>query len=181
MRVNRLLVAEALRALGPAGVLGIGLAIFALVFALSALWSASTRLKEARLDALSAQTRAGNPQQAKPIDNSPTAQLTTFYKAFPPRPDAPDWLEKLYAVAAQEGLQIHHGEYSVAPDSKTDLAKYRILLPLKGTYAQIRGFLGGALQEVPYLALDDVDLKRPTVGDERVEARVRLSLYLVRQ
>lgn len=181
MRVNRLLLTESLRALGPAGVIGIGLAIFALVFALFALWPARARLQEARLDALGAQARASRPQQAKPVDNSPAAQLTAFHKAFPARPEAPDWLDKIYAVAEQEGLQVQHGEYSLAFDSKTDLAKYRILLPLKGNYMQIRAFLGAVLQEVPYLALDDVDLKRPTVGDTQVEARVRLSLYLVQQ
>lgn len=181
MRINRLQVSEALHALGISGLLGIALAVFALAFALSALLPARARLHEARLDALSAQAQASKPRQAAPVDSSPAAQLATFYKAFPPQPDAPDWLDKIYALAQSQNLELYHGEYSVAADSKTDLARYRIVLPLKGSYAQIRSFLGGVLQEVPYLALDDVDFQRPKVGDGQIEARVRMSLYLVRR
>lgn len=182
MRVNRLVLAETFGSLGFPGLLGLSLLAFALAFALSALLPARSSLEQARLDAAAARAEAARPRPpGPPVDTSPAGQLRGFYERFPARPDAPDWLEKVYAVADKEKLQLVRGEYSVAVDAKTDLTKYRILLPVKGSYGQIRNFLSGALQEVPYLALDDADFQRPKAGDQQVDARLRLTLYMVRR
>jgi hypothetical protein len=41
----------------------------------------------------------------------------------------------------------------------------------------MRGFIGEVLRDVPAASLDDVQFKRDS-GGSRLEARIRLSLYL---
>jgi len=51
-------------------------------------------------------------------------------------------------------------------------------LPVQGSYAQIRGFVSAVLEQVPAAVLEEVSLKRDSVESARVEARIRLTLYL---
>jgi hypothetical protein len=181
MRASKLLVSETVGALGMPGLAGIGLLLFGIVFGLTALWPAHNRLEEAQAAAARARAEAARPRTGPIIDTSPAAQLKGFYTAFPARVEAPDWLQRIYDAAEKEKLDLVRGEYQVALDAKSDLAKYRMLLPVKGSYGQIRNFLAESLREVPYLALEDVDFQRPKAGDTVIEARIRMTLYMLRR
>jgi hypothetical protein len=58
-----------------------------------------------------------------------------------------------------------------------DLLRYQITLPVKGSYASIRGFLRRVLRDIPSLSLDGIAIQRQNVGDEAVEVQIRFSLY----
>jgi len=53
-----------------------------------------------------------------------------------------------------------------------------VTFPVRGTYAQVRGFVNAVLDAVPAAALDEITLKRQAIGDQNLEARVRFTLYL---
>jgi hypothetical protein len=57
------------------------------------------------------------------------------------------------------------------------LVRYRMTLPVSGTYPQVRAFVVDVLRDVPAAALDDIQLRRDAAG--RIEARVRFSLFLL--
>ena len=61
-----------------------------------------------------------------------------------------------------------------------NLAEYRITLPLKGDYGQIRGFIAKTLNELPYVALESVRFERQKVNDPAIDAQLKLVLYLRR-
>ena len=49
--------------------------------------------------------------------------------------------------------------------------------PIRGSYTQIRQFVGEMLQEMPMLSLDTLRFERKKVGDTQLEAQLRLTLH----
>lgn len=100
-----------------------------------------------------------------------------FYRFFerPQRTD--EWLAKIYGVATAAGLSIRSAEYRLE-DSRQRLERYRVTLPVTGTYTQIRAFMEGALAEIPVLSVDQVSFHRKTRNDPRVEAQITVTLHL---
>ena len=60
------------------------------------------------------------------------------------------------------------------------LERYEIVLPVAGSYAQIREFLKRSLAEIPVLSLDQITLKRENRHDGAVQAELRLTLHMVK-
>ena len=65
-------------------------------------------------------------------------------------------------------------------DRNWKLTRYQLTLPVKGSYRQIRGFIAQVLTDVPASALEEIGFRRDTVGTDRIDARLRLTLYLGR-
>jgi hypothetical protein len=104
-----------------------------------------------------------------------------FYAALPAQEQVTQHIDRVYAAATGEGLTLLHGEYTGADAPTAGLVRYRIVLPVKGTYGQVRRFITAATTAIPGLVLDDLNLQRQTVAEAQVEARVHLSLFLVRR
>ena len=58
--------------------------------------------------------------------------------------------------------------------------RYEIVLPVSGSYPQIRDFLRRSLDEVPVLSLDQLSLKRESRNDSAVHAELRMTLHMVK-
>ena len=54
------------------------------------------------------------------------------------------------------------------------------MLPVAGSYAQMRDFLARALAEIPVLSLDQISSSARTATTARVQAELRLTLHMVR-
>jgi Tfp pilus assembly protein PilO len=164
--------------LGWPGAVGIALVVFAGAFWLSAIQPAAAErdLLHQEAEKLERRVRLDGQKRYRP----PTApeQLANFYAFFPVASSTPEWLAKIHAAAAAKGLQLASGEYKVARGATERLARYQITLPVQGAYPQIRAFIGEVLQQVPAAVIDEVSLKRDSVESARLEARIRLTLYL---
>ena len=164
---------DGLQALGPAGVLGIGVLIFCIPFFFSAVRPAERELQAQRSAAERLRARA--PFQ--PVSSGGRAEeLRRFYGLFPPLEKLPDELERVYGLARAAKLELLQGEYRLEKPL-AGMASYRITLPIRGTYAQIRQFVGAALRSMPIASLDALRFERKRVGDTQLEAQVRLTLY----
>jgi Tfp pilus assembly protein PilO len=165
--------------LGPAGLLG-----FALLAGAGGGWFALTQpaVEEARRLAAEEQALRQRLRAAASGDEAraltPAEKLERFYAYFPPVAVAPDLLATLYAAAEGRGLALRSGEYKLLREPGFRLARYQILLPVTGSYASVRDFVGDALKALPTAVLDDVSLKRESVGAAALDAQVRLTLYL---
>jgi hypothetical protein len=177
VKFNRLAAAEAVRLLGVPGVIGITLLVFSLSYAASALWPAKLELDAKREQAAGERERAARDRVGV-ADQSPEGQLRAFYSFLPPQPAAAQWLDRIYAAADKEKIILLRGEYGLVIEPETGVARYRILFPVKGSYAQIRGFVGAALDAVPALALDDISFERQKISEGLLDAKVRMTLYL---
>jgi Tfp pilus assembly protein PilO len=166
-------------AFDAAGVIGLGLVVFAAAMYFSAVMPARQQL--AQLEAQAAQRqRAGG----LPDDHLRTAamrgaeQLEQFNRKFPPLADAPALVLKLHDIATQNGIGLDTGEYQLIRDNDTGFARYQVTLPLRGTYWQARLFVAQLLDEMPASVLDEISMKRESVGARAVETRVRVTIYL---
>jgi len=164
---------DGLYALGPAGVLGIGVLIFCIPFYFSAVRPAERELEAQRTAAQ--QLRARAPFQ--PVASGGRAEeLRRFYVLFPPIAKLPDELERVYGLARAAKLELMQGEYRLEKPP-SGLLLYRITLPLRGTYPQIRQFVGATLKTMPIASLDALRFERKKVTDPQLEAQIRLTIY----
>jgi hypothetical protein len=170
-RLQRLLE----RSLGPAGVLGLALLAGCLAF----YWG-GVRPLAGEVAALRAELEqvAGNARREGPRQASPYEALARFYGRFAAPAEVLGALDAVFTAAAREQVALDAGEYRVSREEGARLARYQIVLPVKGSYRSIRRFVVRALNNVPGLALDDLALRRDTTMSANVEARVQLTLYM---
>lgn len=163
--------------LGWPGVAGLVLLAFCVAVYLYALLPAQHRVAEmlAQAGSLRAQlARSNATQMATP---APEVQLSRFYQSFPVHVATPDLLEKLYAAAEATGIALEQGDYRLASGKGDKLERYQITLPVRGSYTQIRKFIGRLLADLPAVSLDGVSFKREKIGDAQVESQIKFTLY----
>ena len=182
MRIPRLIIAERLLALRWPGAIGALLLVAGAGYGGGVLlperdYLAAHELKVARAERKAAAVRSG--LEAAPL--SPAQRRERFFNGLRGTTEVTQAVEQIYAAAEAEKLSLMHGEYTGAELPAADLVRYKITLPLKGTYGQVRRFVGTSLQTVPGLTLDDLALQRPNIGDGVVDARVQMSLFLARR
>jgi Tfp pilus assembly protein PilO len=169
---------ESLETLGPLGVIGVALLAFAAALYGAAVMPLANEREGLRAEADRMQARlqmSGSPAGGR---GTLAEQLAAFYAFFPAPQSSPDWLGKIHKAAKAKGLVLQSGEYKLERSSDSRLARYQITLPVVGSYAQIRGFVGQVLAEVPAAALEEITLRRESVASPRLEARIRLTLYI---
>jgi hypothetical protein len=176
----RLALVEALLALRWPGALGAALLLAAAGYGAAVPLPQREALVALRAKADALERRAAAVRSgAEAAPQGPAARRAAFFAALPARADLTQHIERIYAAAALEQLSLAHGEYTAADVAGTGLVRLRITLPVKGSYRQVRRFVDAAIAAVPGLALDDLSLQRPHVGETQVEAKVQLSLFLV--
>ena len=159
-------------ALGAPGVIGIGVLVFCLPFYLASVAPAEREVAKRSAAAAKTTRLAGQPVSAP----DGAADLERFYRRFPTLDALQSELEAIYAHARASKLQLAQGEYRL--EKGVGLAAYRVTLPVRGSYAQVRQFVGHVLKDMPTASLDAVRFDRRKAGDAQLEAQVRLTIYL---
>jgi len=169
--------------LGLMGFGALGLLAAALIFNATVVepLQGRNRLLESSLARLTSRAAPGLPGAA-------SGKLENFY-AHLEKSEAPtDWLAKLYGIGKATGVELQSGTYRTGDGEKTGAVKtaggrierYEIVLPVAGTYPQLRDFLKRALAEIPVLSLDQMTLKRESRNDGAVRAELKMTLHLVK-
>ncbi len=161
-----------LEALGAPGVIGVGVLVFCLPFYLASVAPAEREVAKRSAAAAKTTRLAGQPVSAP----DGAADLERFYRRFPTLDALQSELEAIYAHARASKLQLAQGEYRL--EKGAGLAAYRVTLPVRGSYAQVRQFVGHVLKDMPTASLDAVRFDRRKAGDAQLEAQVRLTIYL---
>ncbi|HET8745250.1 MAG TPA: hypothetical protein VFM98_06580 [Ramlibacter sp.] len=182
MGIPKLIIAERLLALRWPGAVGALLLVAGAGYGAGVLLPqrdalAANEVKVARAERKAAAVRSG--REAAPL--SPAQRRVRFFNTLPAEGEVTQSVERIYAAAAAEKLSLMRGEYTGAELPGANLVRYKITLPLKGSYAQVRRFVAAALKDIPGLVLDDMTVQRPNIGDAAVDARVQLSLFLARR
>jgi hypothetical protein len=165
--------------LGSAGLLALGL--IGLAFALNLLVVQPLQAKKAALGSALSARQAQSPGQ--PVAR-PGEKLAGVYRHLERDEATTDWLAKLYAIGKATGVAVQSGSYRPAPPAEGGpgrIERYEIVLPVGGTYPQLRDFLGRALAEIPVLSLDQLSLKREGRGAAEVQAELKMTLHMVKQ
>ncbi len=112
-----------------------------------------------------------------PADAS-SDRLRAFTASFPDETEVARLLAQLYALGESSGVRLAHGEYRFTEADALGLVQYRLVLPVGGSYPQVRRFVGAVLESVPAAAITQVALQRERVGAGQIEARIELTLHL---
>lgn len=99
-------------------------------------------------------------------------QLRVFYNSFPEGDKVPDALKRIYRAATKQEIMLETGEYSWLQAGSERLARYRVSLPVKGSFKQVLGFMDIVLQENKSVALENAAFKRDKVDDAAIEAKL---------
>jgi len=155
--------------LGTAGLVAIALIAFALAFT-----GFVTRPLEAKNELLSQKTSRGAAK-----DHQPGAEKVAAVYEFLAKPEEPtDWLAKLHGIGVATGVQVKSASYKALP-AEGRIERTEIVLPVSGSYSQIRDFLKRSQAEIPVMSIDQINLKRAEKGD-LVQAEMRLTLHMVK-
>lgn len=162
------------RRLGWSGWAGLLLVIIALIGELTAVSSTQHQagLAEQRIEGLRRQLAE------RPVAQTPAAAEQRGF--FPRRAALVTAIERIHAIADEQGLAHGSGEYQALPveaGQAGGLVRYRFTLPLQGAYPAWRNWLAAVMNEMPAVALSEFQLKRNSVANGVVDAQVRLTLY----
>ncbi len=169
--MNRLI--SLLGRLGAAGVVGLGVLLFCIPFYFSAVRPAELEVA-AQQDAAERLRRRG-PFRPVSVDHR-AEELRRFYGLFPAPQRLTEELKAVYSFAREAKLELMQGEYRLEKRG-TGLVAYRITLPVRGTYSQLRAFVGLVLQEMPIASVDALRFERKKIAETQVDAQVRLTLF----
>lgn len=160
--------------LGAAGWLGIALLVAASAFTFLVVKPLQER--NAALAARAAEL-AGRAAGERPA--SAAGQVASVYGFLQKDEQATDWLAKLHGIGTASGVQLRSAAYKAQPAAGR-LVRYEIVLPVAGSYPQIRDFLKRSLAEIPVLSVDQLTLKREERTGATVHAELRLTLHMVK-
>lgn len=182
MRIHKLTLHESVRRLGLPGLGGAILLAAAAAGTLFVVLPGLEARARAEQQVLRAQAHAAAVQRGEvSIARTPGRQLDDFYAGLPAQLTATKAIDGLYTAADAEKISLERGEYSLAVEQGADMARYQILLPVHGTYAQLRRFIDTAIAKVPGLSVEDLDMQRKEVSETELEGRIRMTLYLSRR
>jgi hypothetical protein len=159
--------------LGVPGVLALGVLLFCALFYYSGVQPLERELQSQQT--ASERQRARSPNQLGLSDDR-SEDVRRFQNLFPTMDQLPAELERVYGYARTAKLQMQQAEYRLEA-ARGGLIAYRMTFPIRGSYAQIRQFVGEMLQEMSMLSLDTLRFERKKVGDMQLEAQVRLTLH----
>jgi len=171
-RLNRLL-----RALGAPGVLALGVLLACAGFWASALKPLQDELAAQRVALERLQNRTLYQPAAASREDRREAELARFYGLFPPTERLAEEVARIHRLARGAGLDLDQGEYRLERRS-VGLWAYRINLPVRGTYPQLREFMGTLLRDVPVASLESLRFERKRAADAQLDAQLRLTVHV---
>ena len=75
-------------------------------------------------------------------------------------------------------VELSRSDYRLMQEQDSKLARYEMVLPVHGSYPQIRAFIADVLETIPALALVDIALKREDIKSGKLDVRLSMNLYL---
>ena len=166
-------VQQLLSAIGVWGIAAIGVIAASGAFYAGALKPAERDLEIKRA---SAQTASARTQQRRPPMDTRVDNLQQFYAQFPPLQRLDKEVEKLWVLANEYKIDLHTGEYRLE-NGGLGLIRYRVNLPMRTSYVQLRLFMDTVLKTLPTVSIDAVRFERKKISDVQLDAQVRLTLY----
>jgi Tfp pilus assembly protein PilO len=116
------------------------------------------------------------PAAAKQGEMRGAEKVGAVYQFLEKEEEVTDWLAKLHGIGAATGVQLNSASYRTQ-GTDARIVRYEIVLPVSGSYPQVRDFLKRSLAEIPVLSLDSFSIKR---NEKTLQAELRLTLHMVK-
>jgi Tfp pilus assembly protein PilO len=151
-----------------------GLAALALILASAAFSRLVVEPLESRAAALKNMARPA----AQARHGGSAGKVEAVYKFLAREEEPTDALAKLHGIGVGTGVRLQSATYRTHREGRVE--RLEIVLPLAGSYAQIRDFAARALAEIPATSLDQLSLKRDSRASAELNAELRLSIHRVK-
>ena len=153
--------------------LGIGLLLACAGFYVSALAPLEQEAAAQRLALERLKTRTPH----RPVSSGGREEdLRRFQALFPSASELTDEVERLHRLARRAGLDLAQGEYRLER-RVSGLWAYRVTLPVRGSYSQVRGFAGAVLTKMPVASIDGLRFERKKSADAQLDAQFRITIH----
>jgi Tfp pilus assembly protein PilO len=156
---------------GRLGLTGFALLGASAVFYFSSNLQMTDEVRHLRADLQAAQARAA----AAPPPGPTVSQQSP--RTLPARADMPQVLNVLLKQVDQAQLTIDTAKYEITASRTGALVRYQMSFPVDGPYPRIRQFIDATLNAMPALAIENLAITRKAVGDESVEAQIRMTIF----
>ena len=130
-----------------------------------------------RLQALKSQASQATHLQA-PI--SQANHMDNYVKQFPALAQRASKVDDLMALVAQHQLQLDEVNYKTEANNDEPLSRYMLTFSVFASYPEIHQLLNDILTQMPFVAIESLQLNRESVLDEIVEARIQLIFYFAK-
>lgn len=174
-----------LERLGNLGKIGMGLMLAAGIYYFLVVMPQATELQQLKDRAVMLQAQAvakNNPSEGGDAEAgkkmSGDQALQVFYDFFPQVDSSPFWIRELVRIAKKQGVELSSSEYRLINEKDARLARYEMVLPVRGKYSQIRAFIADALEAVPAMAISAIAMKRENTSMDKLEVRLEINLYM---
>ncbi|KQY90340.1 GspMb/PilO family protein [Pelomonas sp. Root1444] len=158
------------RALGWPGLAGLAaLLLAAAAIMLAQRWDAQAAALQAEAHTLRAKARPAAAATAVPVS------VQQWQAALPAAAARQQRLADLLELSIRMDLNSARTEHRLA--TSEGLERLRVTMPLTGSYAQVRRFIGAALAHDPALSLDALKLRRVSPVSTDVDAELQWSLH----
>jgi hypothetical protein len=164
-------VSYRLRRTGPLGLAGL-----LLIASAAATFAYVYQPQRAAVDTLL--QAVAHPVPGATASATAVTDVSRMLTALPVRSHAPEVVAQILKQAESAGVELARGryEYILARDGLA--ARYRISLPVRTTYPQLRTFLDKTLIALPGVAVEGLRIERKNVGDDSIEAEIKLSVFV---
>lgn len=108
---------------------------------------------------------------------APPANAGVYLAQFPKVATRAAKINALIDIAKQQNILLDEVAYKSDTDSNQPLNRYQVAFSIFAPYPEVHHFLSSVLVEMPYVAVDSLNISRENVLDEVVEARVQLTFY----
>ena len=108
---------------------------------------------------------------------TPPADASAYMAQFPKIATRAAKINALINIAKQQNILLDEVTYKSDTDSNQPLSRYQVAFGVFAPYPEVHHFLSSVLVEMPYVAVDSLNISRENVLDEVVEARVQLTFY----
>lgn len=98
--------------------------------------------------------------------------------SLPERAEVPSVVAKILEEAQASGVELPRGQYEYIPARDGVAARYRMTFPVSATYPKIREFMDRTLVALPAVAIEGLRIERKNVGDDSVDAELKLAAYV---
>lgn len=158
------------RALGWPGLAGlVALLLAAVAIVAGQRWDAQAVALQAEARGLRAKARPAVATQALPVS------VQQWQATLPAPRDRQQRLADLLELGIRLDLNGTRTEHRLS--TSEGLERLRVTMPLTGSYAQLRRFIGAALEHDPALSLDAIKLRRVSPVSTDVDAELQWSLH----
>lgn len=124
--------------------------------------------------------RVPNPSPAPSRSGAPSGRtgLEAFAATLGDKTEVGRHLKQLFDIARASGVELDQGEYKWLEERSLEVLTLQIVHPVKGSYPDIRTFCESALRALPFLSLDEVEIRREGAGAEVSGASLTWTMFL---